>query len=104
MHSKAYTEIGIIIRDARQKKEITQKELSLDLGFTSTQYISNLERGITTMSADNLGKICSILEIPADYIQKLLVDEYAKKLEIGFKEGESQVAKLNEFRKLCGVA
>lgn len=104
MYSKAYTEIGIIVREARIKKEITQRELSLDLGFTSTQYISNLERGITTMSAENLGKICTILDIPANIIQKLLVDEYAKKLEVGFKEGETQVAKVSEFRKLCSVA
>lgn len=93
MYSKAYAEIGLIIRKARLKKELTQKDLSLALGYTNSQYYSNLERGITTMSAENLGKICAILEIPAKPIQKLLVDEYTKELEMGFKEGIADIFK-----------
>lgn len=104
MYSKAYTEIGKIIREARINKEITQKDLSIDLGFASHQYISNIERGITTMSADNLGRICAILEIPSNYIQKLLVDEYAQKLKAGFEEGESHATKLQGIKKLHYVA
>lgn len=104
MYSKAFATIGIIVRTARLKKELTQKDLTLALGYTNTQYYSNLERGVTNMSAENLGKICAILDIPANTIQKLLVDEYTEELAIGFKEGESQVAKLNDLRKLCDVA
>ncbi|MCB0368338.1 MAG: helix-turn-helix transcriptional regulator [Bdellovibrionales bacterium] len=98
MRSKAYSEIGIIIKEARLKKEITQKDLSDILGFTCTQYISNLERGVTTMSADKLGKICAILQIPDKKIQRLLVDEYIEKLEIGFKEGKEELSQ-EQFKK-----
>jgi transcriptional regulator with XRE-family HTH domain len=76
MYSKAYAKIGIIVRTARLKKELTQKDLALALGYTNTQYYSNLERGVTNMSAENLGRICAILEIPANHIQKLLIDIY----------------------------
>lgn len=93
MYSKAYAKIGIIIRTARLKKELTQKDLTLALGYTNTQYYSNLERGVTNMSAENLGKICAILDIPASAIQKLLLDEYAEELELGFKEGKDVVFK-----------
>jgi transcriptional regulator with XRE-family HTH domain len=104
MYSKAFATIGIIVKSARLKKGLTQKDLTLGLGYTNTQYYSNLERGVSSMSAENLGKICAIMDIPANTIQKLLIDEYAEELALGFKDGESYIAKINDLRKLCDVA
>lgn len=91
MFTNAYPRIGKIVKEARQGKGITQQELSLALGYTNCQYLSNFERGTSTMSAENLGKICAILEIPDDYIQTILVDEYSKKLKVIFKEGIGEI-------------
>lgn len=52
---------------AREKKGMTQKELSSILGLKQQQY-ARYEKGINIMPITYLKKICIALDISADYI------------------------------------
>lgn len=56
-------DIGSKIKEARTKKGITLKELSRQCGL-STGFLSQLERGMTSVAVDSLEKIAEILNMP----------------------------------------
>lgn len=59
-----YTERLVL---AREKRNITQKELSDALGIKQQQY-ARYEKGVNIMPITYLSKICVVLDISADYI------------------------------------
>lgn len=59
--------IGSNIRIARKRANMTQEELSERVGVTP-QYLSDLERGLVGPSVSTLKKICTNLNISADFI------------------------------------
>ena len=63
-----YTERLVL---AREKRNITQKELSDALKIKQQQY-ARYEKGINIMPVTYLPKICIILDISADYILGLI--------------------------------
>lgn len=62
-----YNERIAWIRDC---KNITQKEIADYLGIKQQQY-SRYEKGINVMPVTYLSKICTYLEVSADYIMGL---------------------------------
>lgn len=52
---------------AREKRGLTQKELSYRLGLKQQQY-ARYEKGINIMTVTYLYNICIVLNISADYI------------------------------------
>ena len=59
--------IGSHIRTARRRADLTQEPLSDSIGVTP-QYLSDLERGLVGTSISTLMKICTELNVSADYI------------------------------------
>lgn len=59
--------IGSNIRAARKRADMTQEELSEKIGVTP-QYLSDLERGLVGTSVSTLSKVCSKLNVSADFI------------------------------------
>lgn len=77
-------EMGERIYCRRKTLKLTQDELAEKIGV-STQMISNLELGKKAIRPENLIKICSVLNISADYIltgsaAKLPANQIAEKL------------------------
>lgn len=54
------TNEGTIWRKAREKSEMSQQDVAEKLGFTSSQYVSNIERGLTTMAKKHYRKLARI--------------------------------------------
>lgn len=61
------TAIGSRIQQARKAAGFTQLAFAEKIGV-STQYISDLERGIVGASIPTIIKICDRLNVPTDYI------------------------------------
>ena len=59
--------MGMRIQQARKAARLTQMQFSEQIGV-STQYISDLERGVVGCSTTTLIKICDTLSVSADYI------------------------------------
>lgn len=77
-------EMGQRIMVRRKSLRMTQEELAEKLGV-STQMISNLELGKKAIRPENLAKVCTVLELSADFIltgtnTKTTVDAVAEKL------------------------
>lgn len=64
-----------LIKDSRKKVGISQKELSEQLGYTSSQFISNWERGVSSPPMDKLLEICQILRISQSQIVDTIMYE-----------------------------
>ena len=59
--------IGSNIRTARKRADLTQEEMSELIGVTS-QYLSDLERGLVGTSIYTLMRICIELNVSSDFI------------------------------------
>lgn len=55
-------ELGSVLKDIREKKNITQVEVAAKLGF-SKMTISHWESGERAMTAKNLAQYCEVLGI-----------------------------------------
>lgn len=59
--------MGMRIQQARKVAHLTQMKFSEKIDV-STQYVSDLERGIVGCSVPTLVKICDVLDVSADFI------------------------------------
>ena len=59
--------MGRRIQQARKASQITQMKFAEEIDV-STQYISDLERGIVGCSVPTLLKICDVLDVSADFL------------------------------------
>ena len=59
--------IGAHVRTARMRAELTQEQLSESIGVTS-QYLSDLERGLVGISISTLVRICLRLNVSSDFL------------------------------------
>ena len=64
---ESMSQIGSHIKKARQREGLTQETLAESIDVTS-QYLSDLERGLVGTSISTLMKICRRLNVTADYI------------------------------------
>jgi transcriptional regulator with XRE-family HTH domain len=65
-----YSEIGTRLKKLRTSKNLTLKELS-QLTNLSTGFLSQLERGITTVAIDSLDNIAKVLGVDITYFFQL---------------------------------
>jgi len=66
--------IAKILKKAREKKGISQEELAFKADLHRT-YISQLERGLKSITVKTLFKITESLEVEIDEFIKLVADE-----------------------------
>jgi len=79
--SKSPNWVGSFIRQKREEKHLSQKELGQK--FTppvTTQFVSNLERGITPVPAVHINALVKGLEMNEHEFMALMEKEYAAKL------------------------
>ncbi len=70
--------IGKVIREARMKKGMSQRELAEKVGLTRGQY-SHYETGKNSMSLESWTKIARILELEPDKVPLQALKEARKK-------------------------
>lgn len=88
--------VGNFIKQSRETKGLSQK--SLGLLFTppvTTQFISNIERGITPLPPSHVPVIAKALDMNENELLELLSKEYSIQLSSKVNSGENQVYALN---------
>src|SRR6187402_391868 len=79
--SKSPNWVGSFIRQKREEKHLSQKELGQKFSpAVTTQFISNLERGITPVPAVHISALVKSLELNEHELMALMEKEYAAKL------------------------
>ena len=86
--NETYHELGTLIRNYRQDKEMTQLDLAKKLGYDSTQFISLFERGVSKVPHNILGKLIVILGIPEKMVLQILIKDYEASLKSEISAGK----------------
>lgn len=91
---EAMIDIGLKVQQLRKQKKITLKEMSQKSGL-STGFLSQFERGLTTIAVDSLMTIASLLEVELDvFFQKNEKTKEDSKFGI-MRSYEREVASVN---------
>lgn len=79
--SKSPNWVGSFIRQKREEKHLSQKELGQKFSpAVTTQFVSNLERGITPIPAVHIQALVKSLDLNEHELMALMEKEYAAKL------------------------
>ena len=73
-------EVGNRIREARKKKDLTQTELGMEIGY-SMNGIAKIERGESDPKLSSLLKIAAALDLDIDYVVGSDKSEFIKALQ-----------------------
>jgi transcriptional regulator with XRE-family HTH domain len=85
--------LGSFIRKMRLEKEFSQADLAANLGYTSPQFISDWERGISSPPIKKLHEISVLLEVKVDVLFDLLVTLATQQLVENLSKEFKQIKK-----------
>lgn len=68
-------EIGSVVRQFREARDMSQSQLAKALGYSGRSSIAQIERGAIEPSRDKLKKIAQVLNIPVELLLDQPVDE-----------------------------
>jgi len=77
--------LGLILKDARLSIGLSQREVSLRVGYTSSQFISNIERGVSVASLKLLAQLVRMYKIKPDKVANVILDSQKQLLRKNFR-------------------
>lgn len=80
-----YSEMGEYLRDLRLSAGLTQRQVSLTLGYSSAQFISNFERGIASPPLKKLSVMQKLYKADVSQLIKLALESEQKRLNKGLQ-------------------
>jgi transcriptional regulator with XRE-family HTH domain len=69
-----YIKVGEVLRKAREKAGLTQRQVSLELGYSSAQNISNFECGIAVPPLKRLKVLANIYDLNVPKLIEIAID------------------------------
>lgn len=72
--------LGQFLKDSREKADLTQADVSQKLGYTSPQFISNIERGISVVPLKTLARMVTLYKTNPDTVVKIILESQRKLL------------------------
>lgn len=76
------------LREKRTESGLSQMGVAKTLGYTSAQFVSNWERGLSSPPISTLRKLCEIYHIPPDVLfditLKTMINQVTKELRKKF--------------------
>lgn len=74
------------LKNKRIERELSQKEVSDKLGYTTPQFISNWERGLSAPPIDVFKKIASLYQISSEEMFDIFLSEEIERVRISMKD------------------
>ena len=78
-----------ILKDMREKSGLTQRDIAMKLKYTTPQFISNWERGLSHPPIKDIKTIAKAYKVDADYLFTIIKDDIlmkeSQKLERWFR-------------------
>lgn len=81
MQQELFKTLGTLLRESRERNGFSQKEISSRLGYSSPQFISNIERGLCAPPLNKLKDLIDVYELNPDKVVRLILKEEKRKLE-----------------------
>lgn len=72
--ARRYTVLGEYLQKMRTEAGLTQREVSLALGYSSAQFISNFERGIAVPPLNKLKVLIKMYNMPVETVLNIILD------------------------------
>lgn len=72
--------LGDFLKETRESSHLTQAEVSERLGYSSPQFISNIERGISVIPLKTLAKMVSLYKANPEIVVRIILDSQKKLL------------------------
>lgn len=72
--------LGQYLKLVREQANLTQADVSTKLGYTSPQFISNIERGISVVPLKTLARMVSLYKVGPDHVAKIILESQKKLL------------------------
>lgn len=66
--------LGAALKKAREDKKLTQAELAQKIGYTSPQFVSNIERGVTVFPQVNVKRYAKALDLNPEKLLRQIYD------------------------------
>jgi transcriptional regulator with XRE-family HTH domain len=78
--NSSYLEVANLVKNYRVKSGMTQMDLAHKLGYTSPQFVSLFERGLSKIPLETMGQIIVLLSIPEVKVENILVGIFKKEV------------------------
>lgn len=72
--------LGDFLRDTRETSHMTQADVSQRLGYSSPQFISNIERGISVIPLKTLAKMVTLYKVNPEVVVRIILESQRKLL------------------------
>lgn len=72
--------LGKFLKKLRVKNKLSQKELATRLGLKTSQFISNIERGVSQIPSTKIREFANVLNFEADDLANMLSESYKNKI------------------------
>jgi transcriptional regulator with XRE-family HTH domain len=72
--ARRYTVLGDYLQKMRLEANLTQREVSQALGYSSAQFISNFERGIAVPPLKKLKILVKMYGMPVDTVMEMILN------------------------------
>ena len=73
--------LALFLKQAREKAEISQRQVADELGYQSAQFISNWERGISTPPMKTLKHLGELYRVSAEDLYEIMVEDTLRRVE-----------------------
>jgi DNA-binding XRE family transcriptional regulator len=75
-----YEALGAYLQEMRIRARLTQREVSLALGYSSAQFIANFERGLATPPLKKMRELIHMYRMPVEKVMQLILDQQKEEL------------------------
>lgn len=90
--SSCAKEIGLFLKRQRLKSGLTQKNISDAFHLSSTQFVSNWERGCCLPPMEYLPQLCKILNIDKELLIKIYIEQTEIEINAVFKSAHKKIS------------
>lgn len=73
--------LGTYLKEKRETSNLTQSEVALKLGYTTPQFISNIERGISNVPLKALKTLIELYKVQPDEVIEILLQQKKRQLK-----------------------
>lgn len=87
--------LGNYLKRKRVEAGITQSDVAKRLGYSTPQFISNIERGLCSPPLKNLRVLVKMYRIPVSEIMKLILNEQEVILRKALLGQKGKIARVN---------
>ena len=81
---------GQFLKTKRVEAGLSQEVVAKKLGYTSAQFISNWERGVSAPPIERLKSLAELYKIPHNHLIDVIVDETRDYLKTVFKSSKKK--------------